>query len=219
VRAFAYFNFEQTEQQLASAKAAIDTAVRLGPNDPAVIEGLGDYYYYGCRDYIRATEQYMRLAQIRPNDPNVYFSLGLLQRRQGRWADAISNLRRALKLDPTNEKCAFHLIVSLAMVHRFDEMEAVIRKAVAEHPQSMLLQDWLGAGPFLQRGSTVEMKAFAHREVEPSEHEEHVADQKDNAFFIGRLEQVYPARSRTTLFRHRVLFALATGCEGSRGLR
>ncbi len=65
----AYLNdIERTDARLAEAKAAIDTAVRLAPDDPDIIERLGDYYYYGYRDFERATEQYLRLAVLRPNE-------------------------------------------------------------------------------------------------------------------------------------------------------
>ena len=65
-RAFKYFESD-SGAKLAPATEAIDTALRLAPDDPGVIEGVGDYYYYGYRDYTRATEQYLRLAQLRPN--------------------------------------------------------------------------------------------------------------------------------------------------------
>ena len=109
--AFAYFNdTDHTESRLAKAKEAIDTALRLAPDDPAVMEGAGDYYYYGYRDYTRAAEQYLRLAQLRPNDPVMYFSLALIHRRQGRWADSLANFRRAGELDLSNQTAALNMI-------------------------------------------------------------------------------------------------------------
>ena len=184
-RANAFFNMETTEQQLGLAKEAIDNAVRLAPDDPAVIEGLGDYYYYGYRDYARATEQYLRLAQMRPNAPIVFESLGLIQRRQGRWADAIPNLQRALKLDPMNSSYAEYLAESLRAVRQFDELGTVLRKAIAEHPGTLLFQSMLSRIAFLERGSTVEVEAFAHLKVEPSEHKEYINAQKDLTSDVG----------------------------------
>ena len=179
------FFYSPTEQLLAAAKEAIDTAVRLAPDDPAVIEGLCNYYYYGYRDYARATEQCLRLAQIQPNDADVYFRLGLLQRRQGRWADGIPNLRRALKLDPTNAAFLLSLVESLAYVRLYDEAETVLRKAAAERPIPIYLQSVLCEITFYARGSTAEIKAFAHLQVEPSQYKEHISLQKNNAFLCG----------------------------------
>ena len=59
--AFIFFKMVQTPAQLALAKTAIDLAVQLAPEDPAVIKGLGYYYYYGHRDYSRG-----RTAPVKP---------------------------------------------------------------------------------------------------------------------------------------------------------
>jgi serine/threonine-protein kinase len=148
--------------------------VRLAPDDPAVIEGLGDYYYYGHRDYTRATEQYLRLAQMRPNDPAMFYSLGLIQRRQGRMADAILNLRRAVKLDPTNYGYVVDFAYSLAYVRHYDEAEEVARRYLGGHPNNSGMEYALCSVAFQARGSTAEMDAAARRTVDPSEHGLHL---------------------------------------------
>ena len=184
-RARAYFFFSPGAAQLGPAKEAIDAAVRLAPDDPAVIEGLGDYYYYGYRDYIRATEQYLRLAQMRPNDPTVYLSLGLIQRRQGRWADAIANFRRALKLDPTNALNISFLILDLTNVRHYEEAETMMRRYIREHPQDLIMESQLVWVTFDARGSTEEMQAIARRTVNRSEHSLHLAIQMGFARMRG----------------------------------
>ncbi|HVU16007.1 MAG TPA: TIR domain-containing protein [Candidatus Didemnitutus sp.] len=101
----AYMFFTETDTspaRLERAKNGIETAVRLAPDDPAVIESRGDYYYYAFRDYARAAEQYQRLAVIRPNDAVVFGSLALIHRRQGRMNECMVEFRRALELDPHN---------------------------------------------------------------------------------------------------------------------
>jgi len=169
LRGLVYFNYEHTDRQLGAAKEAIDTAMRLAPDDPAVIEGTGDYYYYGYRDYARATEQYMRLAMMRPNDPVMFYSLGLIQRREGRVGDALPNFRRALKLDPTNSSYVITISESLAAVHLYDESQSVVQGYMDAHPRNLEAAWIFSQGAFFARGSTAEMEAFAHRAVDPSE--------------------------------------------------
>jgi len=185
LRGLVYFNLEHTDRQLGAAKEAIDTAVRLAPDDPAVIEGLGDYYYYGYRDYARATEQYMRLAMMRPNEPVMFYSLGLIQRRQGRVADALPNFRKALKLDPTNSSYVATIAESLAAVHLYDESQSVLQKYMETHPQNLEAAWIFSTGAYLARGSTAEIQAFAHRAVDPSERAKHLYMQSQNAGVIG----------------------------------
>jgi TolB-like protein/cytochrome c-type biogenesis protein CcmH/NrfG len=183
-RAYAHFKVEQAGQ-LSAAKSAIETAARLAPDDPAVIEALGDYYYYGYRDYTRATEQYMRLAQMRPNDPAMFFALGLIQRRQGRMADAIPNLRRGLKLDPNNYGHVVDFAYSLANVRLYDEAEGAARRYLEGHPNDLGMEWMLCTVAYMASGSTAEMDACARRIVDPSERGLHLYIQSVNALTRG----------------------------------
>lgn len=66
-----FYDQDRTPQRQATARAAIDTAVQLAPDDPGVIASLGAYFYHSDRDYAHATELHVRRAQMRPNDPEV----------------------------------------------------------------------------------------------------------------------------------------------------
>jgi TolB-like protein/Tfp pilus assembly protein PilF len=189
MRAFAHFNGKPREEP-NMAKVAIDTAVRLAPDDPAVIEGLGDYYYYEYRDYTRATEQYLRLAVIRPNDPAMYFSLGLIQRRQGRLADAIPNFRRAVKLDPTNLNYVGNFAGTLLAAREYDEAEPMIRKYRGAYPSNLEAAWGLCLVAFNARGSTEEIHAFAKLADEPSQRDKHLYLQNGLAGLCGDWDEV-----------------------------
>lgn len=155
--AYLYFNEkDHTADRLAKAKTAIDTAVRLAPDAPEVIEKLGDYYYYGYRDYARATEQYQRLAVLRPNDAEVFGSIGLIYRRQGRWPEALSNLRRAVQIEPRNLRHVRALQQLAQALDLWEEAEAVQRHVVELQPESLPDAAFLAVVPFLARGSTKE---------------------------------------------------------------
>jgi len=162
-RAFLNFTDEQTQNQLRLAKEAIDDALRIAPDDPDVIAGLGDYYYYGYRDYARATEQYMRLEELRPNDAVVFSSLARIQRRQGRFADAVSNLRRAVALDPNNRDSFLGLAETLEAARDYKEAETLLRADIGRHPDDTQAAWRLSQCVFRASGSLSEIEAFAHR--------------------------------------------------------
>ena len=149
-----YFNdYDHSDARLAKAKAAIDTAVRLAPDDPDIIERLGDYYYYGYRDYERATEQYLRLAVLRPNDAAVFGSLGFIHRRQGRWGEALTELRRAAELEPRDLRFGHTLVQLLLGLNRYDEAGALQAKISAANPDSLIDRLQAASIPLLARGS------------------------------------------------------------------
>jgi TolB-like protein/Flp pilus assembly protein TadD len=159
--------YDRTEQRLASARAAIETAVRLAADDPGVIAKLGAYYFHADRDYARATEQYVRLAQLRPNDPEVLGALGDIQARQGRWTEAVANLRHVLELDPGNFGQTRAFVVLLEAGHRYNEAEALARRLVKAFPEEQDGYFWLASVAFQARGSTAEMEAMSQRTFDP----------------------------------------------------
>jgi TolB-like protein/Flp pilus assembly protein TadD len=184
-RAFARFNGSQTVEQQRLAKEAIDTAVRLAPDDPAVIEGLGDYYYYAFRDYARATEQYMRLQELRPNDATVFYSLGLIQRRQGRIADSVANLRRGYALDPTNHEYASTLAETLTAAHHYDESLALRRKNLETHPGDLESAFDLAFDEFQANGSVSGINSLPFPAADSADHSLFIYMEKDVAALIG----------------------------------
>ncbi len=156
--AYVYFNeVDQSASRLAQAKEAIDTAVRLAPDAPEVIEKVGDYYYYGYRDYEHATEQYQRLAVLRPNDGVVFGSLGLIHRRQGRVREALEEMRRAVLLEPRSLRYVRSLYSSAQSVRLYDEAVAAQRRVLELTDNDLAEQGQLIAIPFLARGSTREL--------------------------------------------------------------
>ncbi len=134
--AFAYFNdLDHSAERLDKARVAIEKAVSLAPDSPDVIEKYGDYFYYGFRDYERAVEQYQRLAVLRPNDASVFGSMGLIHRRQGRWKESLAEFRRALEIDPRNQRYIRALQQLLGAGNHYDEAIALQQKLVDLNPQ------------------------------------------------------------------------------------
>src|SRR5204863_8034043 len=93
---------DHTPARLALAKSAIDSAFRLRPGSAEAHLALGWHLYWGYSDYARARAEIAVAQQSLPNNPRAFELDGLIDRRQGRWADATNNLERACDLDPRN---------------------------------------------------------------------------------------------------------------------
>ena len=154
-----FWEIDHTPARLEQGDAAMGQAVRLAPDDPDVIRALGTFAYYGYRDYARATEQYEKIAQLQPNDPTVFSSLGLIQRRQGRWAEALENLRKAVQLDPANVAYTRNLAQGAIGARRWEEGLAVQRRLVALMHDDLREQIWLARYRFFS-GAVQESDAF-----------------------------------------------------------
>jgi TolB-like protein len=183
--AFAYFNRDRSPARLAQAKTAIETALHLAPDDPAVIEDAGDYYYYGYRDYARATEQYEKLARLRPNDEAVFASLAYIHRRQGQARESLADFRRALELDPDNGRETSELISTLMGCRFYDEILLVGDRYLQKHPDHLFIASMVASVDYAAHGSSDKLKAFAKRTVPAENRSEFLYIRLTNARLQG----------------------------------
>src|SRR5437763_2817529 len=93
---------DPSSARLAAAKDAGDRALALDPNLPETHLALGYYRYYGQHDFAEALAEFEQAEQGLPNNLDVIRGIALIQRRLGHWDEAITELRRAVVLDPRN---------------------------------------------------------------------------------------------------------------------
>ena len=87
---------------LEAAKKALEAAERVQPDSGDVHLTRSLFYYYGSRDYKAALAELALAQPSLPNDPNVPFSIGMIERRQDKWADSTLHIEQALQRDPHN---------------------------------------------------------------------------------------------------------------------
>jgi tetratricopeptide (TPR) repeat protein len=151
---------DNSPERIALATAAIETAVRLAPDDPVVIEYHGSYYSQCFHDYARAAEQYQRLLILRPNSADAYAELTLLARRQGHWADALAFMQKSVQIDPRNPSSWSTMGDLLWAAHRYDEAVPYYRRAAELAPDDLESAFSAPLASFYARGSTLEVDAW-----------------------------------------------------------
>src|SRR5262249_32639159 len=72
-----------------------------------------------------------------PNDGNIVFFVGLVQRRQGKVDDCIGNLEQAAILDPLNQDILVNLGRTYRGMRRFDEARALFDRALTIVPNDV----------------------------------------------------------------------------------
>src|SRR5437773_521578 len=125
---------DHTPARLALAKAAIDSAFRLRADSGEAYLALGWHLYWGYADYTRARAELALAQQSLPNNPQAFELAGLINRRQGRWADAIQNLERACELDPRNNPYLVTLATTYLWLHDYDQMVRVMDRIISLDP-------------------------------------------------------------------------------------
>jgi TolB-like protein/Flp pilus assembly protein TadD len=168
---YIYFQGWEMNEHQAAAKQAIDTALRLQPGSPEVIKGLAYYYYYAARDFERAAAEASRLITLRPNSAEGYGALAGVQRRQGKWLEALKNQRREVEFNAVAPNLASNLADTLMWGRRYDDAiaarrERLRRTLLTEAPESaeaMNAEYALALTQFTATGQRKEMEAFLGR--------------------------------------------------------
>ncbi|HWY49956.1 MAG TPA: hypothetical protein VNW72_00580 [Chthoniobacterales bacterium] len=126
---------DHTPGRLELADAAVKTALRLRPNAGEAHLALAAHLYNGYLDYSRAREELGLTARALPNEPLVFELTGYIDRRQGRWEEAVRNLNRVAELDPRNFFILQQISLACEDMRRFPEMIASLDRALTLVPK------------------------------------------------------------------------------------
>ncbi len=129
-----WFYYDHTPERLDMAKMAVDRALRLDPELPEAHLALGRYYYQGHLDYDRALEQSAIVRRSQPNNSELLSFVGYVQRRQGKFAEALANIRRASELDPLSNNLILELGITFQWTRDYPEAMRCFDRAISLAP-------------------------------------------------------------------------------------
>lgn len=154
-----WFGYDKRPERLAQAKTTAETALRLRPDLGDAHIALAFYYYYAFREYELARNELTIALRAIPNEPDVPSAFGVLDRRQGRWEDSISNLNRARQLDPRNSAAIWNLLETHTYLHRYREAERAIDEGLAMFSDAHFFSIARAALPLRETGDTAPLRA------------------------------------------------------------
>jgi TolB-like protein len=121
-----YFqDYDHSETRLALAETSIRAAVRLRPDAGETHLAQAIHFYWGHRNFSQAREELAKAQRALPNNAQIFKFLGLTDRRQSRWEEAIRNLEHAVDLDPRNQDMLGDLEDTYFKLRRYEEATAV----------------------------------------------------------------------------------------------
>jgi tetratricopeptide (TPR) repeat protein len=149
-----FLGFDHTAARLALAEAAIERASRLRPGAAETHIARARNLYWGHLDYDGALEELKVARQTLPNDPQISYLTGVIQRRQGLWEESARNLERSIEFDPRNFFTLQQIALSYGLLHRYAEATSVWKRALAVEPDDVDSKIALAAVQFHWKANT-----------------------------------------------------------------
>jgi tetratricopeptide (TPR) repeat protein len=137
---YLFLNGVEPDQITAdSVRRAEETALRLRPELTEVRLAHGYYLYRVQRDLPAAPAEFESAQAQAPNTALVLIPLALVERRLGRWDEALAHLQQAATVDPRNAGLMTTLGgETLGNMLRWEEDRQWLDRAIAVNPNAML---------------------------------------------------------------------------------
>jgi len=126
------------KSELAEIKRLADHALALAPNLPDAHIALGNFYYYGQRQYDDALKEFRRALELRPNNVQAQEQIAFIYRRQGRWELALSEMAKCEERDPRNASLIANLGTSYLNLRMWQEAKHAGLRALALDPHHVV---------------------------------------------------------------------------------
>ena len=126
------------ETELAEVKKIADHALALAPNLAEAHIALGNFYYYGKRQYDEALNEFRRALELRPNNAQALESIAFIYRRQGQWERLLSELAKCEERDPRNATLIANLGTSYLNLRMWQEAKRAGLRALALDPHNVV---------------------------------------------------------------------------------
>lgn len=131
-----WLDLEHTPARAASAQEWATRALAADPELPQARLAMGYVHYYCRRDYAAALAEFERALQDLPNDADANASVANINRRRGRWSEALEGYERAAALDPRNPQWPMLKADTLTMLRRYADAQPAYEQARAVDPDS-----------------------------------------------------------------------------------
>jgi TolB-like protein/Flp pilus assembly protein TadD/tRNA A-37 threonylcarbamoyl transferase component Bud32 len=154
-----HMRYDRSKERLEMAKRAVDRAMELAPESPEVHLALGYYHYWGHMEYEPALKEFAIAGKGLPNSAELLEATAYVYRRQGRWAEHLVRLEKAVELDPLDAQKALNLVLSYGALRRYEDAVEQLDRSIALAPNQTAAYGLKALTYWLWKGTTEEARA------------------------------------------------------------
>jgi len=155
--------YDHTPERVEKAKKAVDRALQLEPDLPEAHLALGHHYYHCQSDWDRALDEFAIARRSLPNDSDLLSFIGFVQRRQGKFEEALANIKRASKLDPLSDNITISLGETFTYMRNYPEAMRCFDRAISLAPDAARPYGYKASLYVFWKGSTEKARAVLEK--------------------------------------------------------
>jgi TolB-like protein/class 3 adenylate cyclase len=133
-----WFVTKLSETDLAKVKSLAEHALVLGPNLADAHMALGNFYYFGYRQYDQALQEFQRALDLQPNNLRALEFSAYVHRRQGDWQRALSALTKCQERDPRDASLVANTGAIYTNLRMWPDGKRLGLRSLALDPHSVL---------------------------------------------------------------------------------
>jgi len=143
----AYFNLGDWRcwplETLSKAEAAAHKALELDPQSGDAHDSLGELAFYHDWDWAKAESEYGKAVELAPNEAGIHSDYAVFLVAMGRQPQALSEMKKALELDPVGESTSISAVYVYYLARQYDKGIEQANKTLELFPKSYAIFYWL----------------------------------------------------------------------------
>ena len=145
---------------LHQTRRAAEQALEIDPGLSEAHLAMGTYFYM-TRDYDAALEQLNIAEKGLPGNSDLLLWKSFIVRRRGNWDQALSDMKRALALNPRNAEACMEVAFTLLNMRRYDEADVYFDTSLDLAPGYPSAKIYSSLLPLLRDGSAASAQLAA----------------------------------------------------------
>jgi TolB-like protein/class 3 adenylate cyclase/predicted Zn-dependent protease len=155
-----YWLHDHDPARKRKAEEAMKTAMRLRPDVGEVRLAQAAYYYQGDRDFEQARTALDIASRMLPNNSEIFLWSAAIDRKHGKWDEALVELQRAIEVDPHNPDVLFDLASTYEGMRQYSEADRIVERGLASFPESAIEFQLTKLNLAFDRGDTQTCRAI-----------------------------------------------------------